>query len=520
MKANTATATDAQLIQKSREGDESAYGQMVERYQSLACSVAYNRCGDLAMSEDLAQEAFMLAWCKLADLKDVAKFKSWLCTIVRNLATRSHEQSTRNVSTMAAPFQSIAEPTSAAIDPAERVVSAEEEQLVWQALAAIPENYREPMILFYREEQSVARVAEALEISPDAVKQRLSRGRKFLQEQLAATVQSTLEKSKPSPRFTSAVIMGLAATKTKTATAGIVTSAAAKSTLGGTGLGGLFLIPLAKLPILAWIFKTAWDETRSPREKQLMVRHLIFLMLGLVLMAALMYASIRWRSSIQSPVHRGLMIPGLLVLYYIPMIISCRRMGKRIEQLRIEEKTDTPLRSITKHKDGSTRRLFMGSALLVACWPALMSMIAGNWVSSVALLLAAAGIGLLGSLVPSLFPSASPKISFRVYGLTLCVIALMGLGVIYGQRADWRNTFSDPANLPRVQATVTVPPMKGIPNPGEVPLKLERPYDIAKITATNRKANFWSMGLLQAMLMTVTILSILAWKRVYGKPQG
>jgi hypothetical protein len=53
--------SDAQLIERSRKGDQNAFGQIVERYQSLVCSVAYNRCGDLTLSEDLGQEAFLLA---------------------------------------------------------------------------------------------------------------------------------------------------------------------------------------------------------------------------------------------------------------------------------------------------------------------------------------------------------------------------------------------------------------------------------------------------------------------------
>lgn len=53
----------------------------------------------------------------------------------------------------------------------------------------IPENYREPLILFYREQQSVAEVAAALELSTDAVKQRLSRGREMLREQVANVVE-------------------------------------------------------------------------------------------------------------------------------------------------------------------------------------------------------------------------------------------------------------------------------------------------------------------------------------------
>ena len=61
-------------------------------------------------------------------------------------------------------------------EPTEAAVSREEESLVWQALERMPESYREPLILFYREDQSVAEVAGALKLSEDAVKQRLSRG--------------------------------------------------------------------------------------------------------------------------------------------------------------------------------------------------------------------------------------------------------------------------------------------------------------------------------------------------------
>jgi DNA-directed RNA polymerase specialized sigma24 family protein len=53
---------DDQLWQRSRQGDREAFGRIVERYQSLICSLAYSACGDLAQSEDLGQEAFLAAW--------------------------------------------------------------------------------------------------------------------------------------------------------------------------------------------------------------------------------------------------------------------------------------------------------------------------------------------------------------------------------------------------------------------------------------------------------------------------
>lgn len=55
---------------------------------------------------------------------------------------------------------------------------------MWSALERAPELYREPLVLCYREHRSVEHVAAALDLTEDAVKQRLARGRKILQERV------------------------------------------------------------------------------------------------------------------------------------------------------------------------------------------------------------------------------------------------------------------------------------------------------------------------------------------------
>ena len=461
MPATTPSVSDVTLIQQSRNGDESAYGQMVERYQSLVCSVAYSRCGDLGMSEDLAQEAFIQAWKKLADLSDANKFKSWICTIVRNMASRSREKSTRNVASDAAQLESVVEPTAAANDPIENVISAEQEQLVWQAIAGIPENYREPMVLFYREEQSVARVAAALDISQDAVKQRLSRGRKFLQAQLAATVEATLENSRPSNAFTSAVLLGLSSAKANSGTASVAASVAGKTAAAGAGFDAMFLAPLVKLPLIAWLIKTGFDESRSSRERQLTIQFLAFWFLALIPMVALM-------------VWSKLSPPIVMVIFLVPMIISAYRMGKRIEKLRVKENTATPLRAMFADPDdqAAKSRLFLGSGLLVAIWPVLLSALSADWLSVVLLLVSTVGIGLAGSR----FCGSRPTRSFRVYGLSLGCVVLVGVGVLHFREVAWTASKS------------------------------------------NQTQMFVFLGTLNAMLITNVILATIAWKRVYGKP--
>src|ERR1019366_8612407 len=93
--------------------------------------------------------------------------------------------------------------------PPEQAISKEEEAILWRSLERIPEIYREPLVLFYREHQSIEAVAQNLELSEDTVKQRLSRGRKLLHEQVLAFIEGALERTKPGKSFTLGVIAAL-----------------------------------------------------------------------------------------------------------------------------------------------------------------------------------------------------------------------------------------------------------------------------------------------------------------------
>ena len=133
-------------------------------------------------------------------------------------------------------LDAVAEPVSPADDPEAQAVTREEETILWRALAGMPETYREPMVLFYREEQSITEVAAQLDLSEDAVKQRLSRGRAMLRDEMAVVVESALTRSRPTRAFTASVLgaltLGSASQATAAGTAAPVAAAAAKSVLG------------------------------------------------------------------------------------------------------------------------------------------------------------------------------------------------------------------------------------------------------------------------------------------------
>ncbi|HJZ90910.1 MAG TPA: RNA polymerase sigma factor, partial [Gemmataceae bacterium] len=164
-----AEMSDGQLWQRSRTGDREAFGQVVERYQSLVCSLAYSSCGNLAESEDLGQAAFLAAWQQLAEVREADKLRAWLCGIVRNLAANARRREQRRGGS-ARSLNSVVEPAGPDADPAAQAVTQEEATLLWRTLAGLPETYREPLVLFYRQGQSVAEVARSLDLAEEAVK--------------------------------------------------------------------------------------------------------------------------------------------------------------------------------------------------------------------------------------------------------------------------------------------------------------------------------------------------------------
>jgi DNA-directed RNA polymerase specialized sigma24 family protein len=77
---------DAVLVERSRNGDQDAYGELVTRYQAIAARTAYVITGTAADAEDVAQDAFVKAYYALDRFRSGAPFRPWLLRIVANEA--------------------------------------------------------------------------------------------------------------------------------------------------------------------------------------------------------------------------------------------------------------------------------------------------------------------------------------------------------------------------------------------------------------------------------------------------
>lgn len=235
--------TDAELVSRTLAGNRDAFNQIVSRYQILICSLAYSRIGQLGQSEDVAQETFITAWKHLRLLRQPEKLRAWLCGIVRNRARKCLRNEGREPLHDAEPLDEVQESAAPVALPSDETISKEEEAIMWRALERIPELYREPLILFYREHRSIEHVAVELDLTEDAVKQRLSRGRKLLHDEVEAFVEKTLQRSKPTEAFSGAVLAALPLTTNAVVSTGAASAAGKGGALAAKSLLGAFVVP-------------------------------------------------------------------------------------------------------------------------------------------------------------------------------------------------------------------------------------------------------------------------------------
>jgi RNA polymerase sigma factor (sigma-70 family) len=281
---------DASLVGRSLAGSRDAFGSIVSRYQSLICSVAYSATGSISRSEDVAQETFLTAWKDLGRLREPSNLRPWLCGIARNLVHSSQRRERLDPATVAEPLESARDAPAEQPLATEQAISKEEEAILWRSIQRIPASYREPMVLFYREHQSVEAVAASLGLSEDVVRQRLSRGRKLLHEHVLAFVEGALERSSPGEAFTLGVVAALPAFSASAAAATVAATAIKGSLLAkAASLLAVFTALLGLVTSLLSGYagvRASLNVMRTRREREVLFRQVKVMAVGGILLIA------------------------------------------------------------------------------------------------------------------------------------------------------------------------------------------------------------------------------------------
>lgn len=183
---------DAQLVLAARAGDKGAFAHLLTRHRALLVAVCRRALADPVSAEDIVQEASLQALLGLGRLRHPTQFGPWLAGIGLNLCRDWRRRRVREGRSWAALWDREPPGEYAAVgaaDPATLAEAAEERAWVRHAVAALPRGQRAAVTLFYLSELSQEETAEALGITPGAVRGRLHKARATLRRHLTREQQ-------------------------------------------------------------------------------------------------------------------------------------------------------------------------------------------------------------------------------------------------------------------------------------------------------------------------------------------
>jgi RNA polymerase sigma-70 factor, ECF subfamily len=164
---------DRALIEAVRSGDRDAFGHLVERETASVFRACHRILGRRHDAEDVTQESFVAAFRSIGGFRGDGSLRGWLLRIATGQSFRrlAERQPTAELDAIGEPILA-----DAASDPKRIVVAAEARDEVREAVAQLPEPYREVVALRFFGELSLAEVAEATGRPINTVKTHLRRG--------------------------------------------------------------------------------------------------------------------------------------------------------------------------------------------------------------------------------------------------------------------------------------------------------------------------------------------------------
>lgn len=170
------TLIERRYLNALANGDTSALGGLYELYGERIFRYAYRMLGNRTDAEDATAETFVRVLRRSSELRADGAFRTWLFRITRNLCIDRMRQHKLLELPSDAPYGSPEERTTLRVT-------------VQQALADLPQDYRDPLVLCDLEDISAKEAAEILKITVPALKSRLYRGRRALRDKLGGAME-------------------------------------------------------------------------------------------------------------------------------------------------------------------------------------------------------------------------------------------------------------------------------------------------------------------------------------------
>ena len=177
---------DAELIQRTLEGDQHAFAQLVDRYQEQVHTLAWQKIGDFHIAQEITQDVFITAYQKFHTFKHYRQFAGWLYVVTNRKCIEWHRKKKIDTQSMDETNPVELEEVYYTEYMTQQREEAEKEKhrsIVQELLSQLQESERTVVNLYYIAEMNCEDIGKFLGVSPNTVRSRLHRARNRLKKE-------------------------------------------------------------------------------------------------------------------------------------------------------------------------------------------------------------------------------------------------------------------------------------------------------------------------------------------------
>ena len=177
---------DELLLRRAQSGDPEAFERLMEPLEQLVWRVCWHYTGNREAAEDCGQEAMIRIWRNLANYRGECALESWVYRIAANCCMDWLRKKKRDWSVSMEPMvEQGFDPADDSPGTEEQVVAKDERQRLREAIALLPEDQREALVMTQLEKVPYEEAAQMLGVSEGTVKSRVNRAKARLKEILS-----------------------------------------------------------------------------------------------------------------------------------------------------------------------------------------------------------------------------------------------------------------------------------------------------------------------------------------------
>ena len=196
--------SDVELVHRILDGDDSAFSELVKKYQKPVHALVWRKIGDFHVAEEITQDTFLKAYQRLATLRKPHRFTSWLYIIAANncrMWLRKNRLRTQPLEETDSARLEEATYSGYIIEENERTTVETKREVVKKLLAKLQESDRTVITLHYFGEMSAAEIGAFLGVSVNTIKSRLRWAQQRLRKE-ESMIRETLGNFQITPHLT------------------------------------------------------------------------------------------------------------------------------------------------------------------------------------------------------------------------------------------------------------------------------------------------------------------------------